>query len=163
VVTTFSAGIRFLCWIPLETGGMILVCIYRVPQKPRFSSSPSTPINRPTVLNHQSSTTFRIAKMSENHPLNIIDSNNTSPFSGMWSRCTSTVTDDRPQILAWLSPLEPRIRHKEIQESRVENVGGWVLETEEFRSWYAGSEGSGSDNAVLFCYGDPWVGKTFIR
>jgi len=92
-----------------------------------------------------------------------INSNNTSPFSSMWSQYTSTVADDRPQILAWLSPLEPRLRHKEIQESRVENVGGWVLETEEFRNWYAGSGGDGSDNAVLFCYGDPWVGKTFIR
>ena len=103
--------------------------------------------------------------MSEYRIPDNIDSNtgNTSPFSGMWSHYTSTVADYRPQILAWLSPLEPRIRHREIQESRVEDVGKWVLETEEFRSWYAGSGGSGSDNAVLFCYGDPWVGKTFIR
>ena len=45
----------------------------------------------------------------------------------------------------------------------MENVGEWVLQTEEFKSWYAGSGGSESDNAVLFCYGDPGVGKTFIR
>jgi len=101
--------------------------------------------------------------MSEYHFHDNIESNNTGPFSDMESPHSSTVTDDRSQILAWLSPLEPRIRHKEIQESRAENIGGWVLETEEFRNWYDGSEGSGSDKAVLFCYGDPWVGKTFIR
>jgi len=72
------------------------------------------------------------------------------------------VPDDRPQILAWLSPLEPRLRHKDIQESRVRNVGKWVLRTEEFKSWYARSGGSESDKAVLFCYGDPGAGKTFI-
>ena len=71
-----------------------------------------------------------------------------------------TVADDRSNILAWLSPLEPRLRHQDIQDRRVENVGEWLLETEEFRSWHAGSE---SDNAVLFCYGDPGVGKTYIR
>ena len=74
-----------------------------------------------------------------------------------------TAADERSNILAWLSPLEPRIRHKDIQEKRVENIGGWVLETEAFKNWYASSGGSGSDNAVLFCYGDPGVGKTFIR
>ena len=74
-----------------------------------------------------------------------------------------TAADDRSDILAWLSSQEPKLRHKDIQESRVENVGEWVLETEEFRSWYFGSGGSGFDNAVLFCYGDPGVGKTYIR
>jgi len=101
--------------------------------------------------------------MSEYHLHDNIDPNTPSSFSGIWSHYPGTVTDDRPQILAWLSPLEPRLRHKEIQESRVESVGKWVLETEEFKNWYAGSGGSGSDNAVLFCHGDPWVGKTFIR
>jgi len=74
-----------------------------------------------------------------------------------------TVADDRSSILAWLSPLEPRLRHQDIQENRVEDVGEWLLKTEEYRNWYAGSEGSASDSAVLFCYGDPGVGKTYIR
>ena len=74
-----------------------------------------------------------------------------------------TTADERSNILAWLSPLEPRIRHKDIQDRRVENIGEWVLETEEFKSWYASSGESGSDNAILFCYGDPGVGKTFNR
>jgi len=74
-----------------------------------------------------------------------------------------TAVDERSNILTWLSPLEPRLRHRDIQESRVENVVEWVLETEEFKSWYAGSGGSGSDKTALFCYGGPDVGKTFIR
>jgi len=71
-----------------------------------------------------------------------------------------SVADDRAGILAWLSPMEPRLRHRDIQDQRVEDVGEWLLETEEFKSWYAGS---GLDNAVLFCYGNPGVGKTYIR
>ena len=71
-----------------------------------------------------------------------------------------TVAGDRSDILAWLSPLEPRLRHQDIQDHRVENVGEWLLQTEEFKRWHAGS---GSDNAVLVCYGDPGVGKTYIR
>jgi len=74
-----------------------------------------------------------------------------------------TVADDRPNILAWLSPLDPKLRHQDIRDRRVENVGEWLLNTEEFRSWYAGSEGGESRNAVLYCYGDPGVGKTYMR
>ena len=74
-----------------------------------------------------------------------------------------TLTDDRDNLLRWLSPLDPKLKHHGIQARRVENVGEWLLETEEFESWDAGSGGSESDNAVLFCYGDPGVGKTYIR
>ena len=74
-----------------------------------------------------------------------------------------TIADERLQILSWLSPLEPTLRHQDIRESRVENAGEWLLQTEEFRSWYAGSGGGESDNGVLFCYGNPGVGKTYIR
>ena len=100
--------------------------------------------------------------MSLHHFHNNTDSFNiTSSFNNVWNGCT--ITDDQSQILAWLSTIEPRLRHKDIQESRVENVGEWVLQTEEFKSWYASSGRSESDNGVLFCYGDPGVGKTFIR
>ena len=73
------------------------------------------------------------------------------------------VADDRSNILAWLSPLDPKSRHRDIQDRRVESIGEWFLQTEEFRSWHTSSGGGGSDNAVLFCYGDPGVGKTYIR
>ena len=73
-----------------------------------------------------------------------------------------TFANDRSDILAWLSPLNPKLRHQDIQDGRVGNVGEWLLQTEEFRGWEAGSAGSESDNPVLFCYGDPGVGKTFV-
>jgi len=73
------------------------------------------------------------------------------------------MADDLPNLLAWLSPLDPKLRHQDIRDRRVENVGEWLLQTEEFRTWCAGSEGGGSDNEVLFCYGDPGAGKTFTR
>jgi len=74
-----------------------------------------------------------------------------------------TIADDKPDILAWLSPLDPKLRHQDIRDRRVENIGEWLLKTEEFRSWYSGSAGGESDNPVLFCFGDPGVGKTYIR
>ena len=74
-----------------------------------------------------------------------------------------TVADDRANILAWLSPLDPKSRHQDIQDRRVENVGEWLLQTEQFRSWNAGSREGESDGVVLCCYGDPGVGKTYIR
>ena len=73
------------------------------------------------------------------------------------------VADDRSSLLTWLSPLEPRLRHRDIQERRVDNVGEWLLETDEFRSWNSRSSESEGGKEVLFCYGDPGVGKTFVR
>ena len=72
------------------------------------------------------------------------------------------VADDRSQLLAWLSPLDPRLRHQDIRERRVGDVGEWLMQTEEFRSWRDSREDEG-DKAVLFCHGAPGVGKTFIR
>ena len=84
-------------------------------------------------------------------------SNNTNSFNNY------VAADDRSELLAWLSPLEPRLRHQDIQERRVENVGEWLMETEEFRMWHGWSGGNEDDNPVLFYYGGPGVGKTFIR
>ena len=86
---------------------------------------------------------------------------NTNSFNNVWNNYT--ITDDRSRLLAWLSPLEPKLRHRDIQERRVDDVGEWLIHTEEFREWcHWSGEGEG-DKAVLFCYGAPGVGKTFIR
>ena len=69
--------------------------------------------------------------------------------------------DEGNQIKRWLSPQEPRYRHQSVQTGRVDGVGGWFLERDEFRGW-SGSEGI-PEKAGLFCYGDPGVGKTHIR
>ena len=74
-----------------------------------------------------------------------------------------TGTDDRPELLAWLSPLDPGLRHCDIQERRVNHVGEWLMGTEEFRRWCRLDGESEGEKAVMFCYGHPGVGKTFIR
>ena len=87
-------------------------------------------------------------------------SNNINSFNPITNNFT--IADERSQILSWLSPLEPRLRHQDVRDRRVENIGEWLLQTKEFKSWYAGSGGGESDNAVLFCSGDPGAGKTYI-
>jgi len=74
-----------------------------------------------------------------------------------------TAADDESKTLAWLSPLEPQVRHQDICEQRVDGVGDWLLETKDFRNWYNGNKHGGCDHTVLFCYGDPGVGKSYIR
>ena len=54
-----------------------------------------------------------------------------------------TVADDRLELVTWLSPLDPDLRHSDIQERRVEEVGEWVIQTEEFGTW-CGWSGQGS-------------------
>ena len=70
-------------------------------------------------------------------------------------------SDEDRRIMHWLSPLEPENRHHSLRTDRCEGVGEWLLETSEFRDW-RGGEG-GVDQAVLFCSGDPGVGKTHLR
>jgi len=71
--------------------------------------------------------------------------------------------EDRSEILTWLSPLEPRIRHQDLRTRRADNVGEWLLQTEEFRGWCGGAQQEGAERATLFCCGDPAVGKTYFR
>ena len=89
-------------------------------------------------------------------------SNNTNSVNTV-NVSNSYIIDGRSQMLTWLSPLDPRLRHQDIQGRRVGNVGEWLIQTKEFETWCTGSEAGGSDNAVLFCYGDPGAGKTYIR
>lgn len=70
-------------------------------------------------------------------------------------------SDDDAQIMRWLSPLEPNIRHQDVRTRRFGSIGGWLLETSEFREW-RGREGA-ADKGVLFCSGNPGVGKTYLR
>ena len=71
------------------------------------------------------------------------------------------MSDEDAQIMHWLSPLEPNKRHQGVRADRFDGVGDWLLETRGFREW-RGGEG-GADKAVLFCSGNPGVGKTYLR
>ena len=73
------------------------------------------------------------------------------------------MADEKSDILAWLSPLEPQRRHQDIRIRRVDEVGDWLLQTQEYRNWLGGIRGGESGGSALFCYGGPGVGKTFIR
>ena len=92
-----------------------------------------------------------------------IADNNNSFNNTIYVSNNYTVADDRSQLLTWLSPLEPKLRHRDIQERRVDGVGEWLMQTKEFRNWHDCHGEVVGDKAVLFCYGDPGVGKTFIR
>ena len=122
---------------------------------PAFVQLPALPSTHQLNHHHLSSTTFKTAKMAYTHSFNTIDSHN-----NVWNNCT--ITEGRPQLLTWLSPLEPSLRHQDIRERRAGDIGEWLLQTEEFRSWCAGSGGGESDGAVFFCCGNPGVGKTYI-
>jgi len=74
---------------------------------------------------------------------------------------TFNLSNEDAEIMRWLSPLEPSNRHQAVRTERFEGVGDWLLGTREFREW-SSSEG-GADKAVLFCSGNPGVGKTYLR
>ena len=59
---------------------------------------------------------------------------NINSFNNVSNNFTFTAADDEPQIKAWLSPLEPQVRHQDICNQRVDDIGDWLLETEEFIS-----------------------------
>jgi len=87
---------------------------------------------------------------------------NINSFNSVSNNIILTTADDESKIMAWLSPLEPHVRHQDICNQRVGGIGDWLLETEEFRSWYKGTGRGGSDRSALICYGDPGVGKSYI-
>ena len=70
-------------------------------------------------------------------------------------------SDEDAEIMRWLSPLEPNKRHQDVRTDRFDGIGDWIFETREFQRW-RGGEGE-ADDAVLFCSGNPGVGKTFLR
>ena len=71
------------------------------------------------------------------------------------------INAERRQILQWLSPLEPQQRHEGVRIDRLDGVGNWMLETTEFRKW--SDKEAGCAEPVLFCCGNPGVGKTYLR
>ena len=70
-------------------------------------------------------------------------------------------SDEDANIMSWLSPLKPGNRHHDVRTKRFKGAGDWILEKREFQEWRRG--GGGDDRAVLFCSGDPGVGKTYLR
>ena len=113
-------------------GGAEVQVSSRFHKDPASLSAPSDSINKPTQSPILSN--FRTAKMAHTDSFNTKNS-----YNKVWNNCI--ITDDRSQLLSWLSPLDPKSRHQDIQDGRVENIGEWLLQTEEFRNWCAGSGG----------------------
>jgi len=134
----------------------------RFHKRPRFPSSASmnflSQLTPPPIIYNLLTCEPGDMSLSFSHNINSLNSYTTVHVSNNFP-----VEDDRSQILAWFSPLDPKSRHKDIQGRRVENIGEWLLQTQEFRSWHAGNGTGGTGDAVLFCYGNPGVGKTYIR
>ena len=92
---------------------------------------------------------------------NIHGDSNTNVGNVSNSYNTINVGGDEESLLikAWLSPLEPDIRHRDVSNRRLDGVGDWVLQRNEFESWFGSQDG----DPTLLCYGGQGVGKTFIR
>ena len=149
------------------SGGLIGLLVGFLPTKPWDRDSPS--FFRPPGLTSTKSTA---QNYSRTHPLQ--PSNRRKKYKMRYHRSDdidpkitsffNNIGDaERSGILAWLSPLEPQIRHQEIRARRVGEVGDWLFQTEEYRNWFGGIRGGESNGGALFCYGGLGVGKTYIR
>ena len=72
----------------------------------------------------------------------------------------TTCADESDQILAWLSPLEPRQRHQDVRARRLDGLGDWFLKTYSFINWCDSEDGSSMP--TLFGSGAPGAGKTYL-
>ena len=95
---------------------------------------------------------------------NLFNNNNLFSNNNLFYNIVNSIGEEDiegRQILEWLSPLEPQKRHRGVQADRHDSVGNWVLETSEFRKWRDAKDGC--VEPVLFVYGNPGVGKTYVR
>ncbi|KAI9802247.1 MAG: hypothetical protein M1825_002968 [Sarcosagium campestre] len=67
--------------------------------------------------------------------------------------------EEERRILDWLSRVDFKNKQDDIASKRHCGTGSWLLESGAFVNWYDGSASSGN---ILWCPGDPGVGKTFI-
>ena len=102
-----------------------------------------------------------MAQTPHTQSMNIGDGNSNCGNITASFNTTFYKSDEDAQIMRWLSPLEPNHRHHGVRNERFAGVGDWLLEAREFREW-RGGEG-GADKAVVFCNGNPGVGKTYMR
>ncbi|CUS10047.1 unnamed protein product, partial [Tuber aestivum] len=83
-----------------------------------------------------------------------------------WINCpTVSVLDRKREIVEWLSSLESYgnqqdKRHQDVRHRRVDGIGEWLLQTDQFLKWRDCEDGS--VDATLLCSGGPGVGKTYL-
>ena len=138
-----------------------------------FSSAPrktASSHNTDTCANYRTISTFNkcfgqniIAHTTGMHSIKFGDGNaNCGIITDSFNTHTTVYkSDEDTKIIRWLSPLEPNQRHQGVRTDRFGGIGDWLLETSEFQEWRGGV--GGADTAVLFCSGNPGVGKTYMR
>ena len=87
--------------------------------------------------------------------------NVTDSYKNVWNNCEISMSDEKRQIMEWLSPLAPRERHQAVSDGRMDGIRTWLLRTNEFEKWHTSEDQA--VNPVLFCHGGPGVGKTYLR
>ena len=95
---------------------------------------------------------------------NVHGSSNTNiaNVSNSYNHTTNVgASEELLRIQAWLSPLEPYARHEDVRNRRLDGVGEWVLQKDEFESWRRSPDSTA--NRTLLFYGDQGAGKTYIR
>ena len=50
-----------------------------------------------------------------------------------------------------------------MRTERFDGIGDWFLETSKFLAWRDGEDGATNTGSVLFCSGNPGVGKRYLR
>jgi len=128
------------------------------------TSTPYLPFLKPD-FNNKTDTLGEMDPLAPQDPIISITSNcgnvRNSNNNNVWNNCDISVADEKRAVLEWLSPLEPRERHQAIGMDRMPGVGDWLLDTNEFTQWNKSDEGAAKP--ILFCYGNPGVGKTYLR
>jgi len=97
--------------------------------------------------------------MAQRSSQNLRIADNVNSFN--FINVNTVISDEDNQIREWLSPLKPHQRHGDVQADRLDGVGDWLLGTGEFQKWR--NREAGCLEQVLFCSGDPGVGKTYLR
>ena len=141
----------------------------RIPHCPRYplvcsKKSTTTTTTTTTTENGRNDRKDKMGSAaSQPSTININENigNVTDSYRNVWNNCEISVSDEKRHILEWLSPLAPRERHQAVREGRMDGVGNWLLGTDEFEKWHTSEDHA--VNPVLFCYGDPGVGKTYLR
>lgn len=82
-------------------------------------------------------------------------------YNTKFENCNISASDEKHQILEWLSQPTSRERHQAVRDSRADGVGDWLLQTQEFSTWRTLEDGAAKP--VLLCCGGQGVGKTYIR
>ncbi|RPA99917.1 hypothetical protein L873DRAFT_868572 [Choiromyces venosus 120613-1] len=134
-----------------------------IPRDEEYGDSQDTVLIYSRMLRITSSsnmTTFLRATGSFNN--NTIYGNNNTNCGNTNTAIHFTTPDDRAEILAWLSPLEPNVRHQNVEANRIANVGSWLLGTEQFQNWCNGDSQNEFDKATIFCYGRPGLERHIL-